>query len=86
MSMPTIASLYHDLKAGGYKVSSLERNGLLLKIKRGLNVERLLGEELRIDMDMDDSLKMDVPVFEQYADVGRKATSILTIIKYLKKR
>lgn len=47
-------------------------------------MERFLGEELR--MDMDDSLKKDVPVFEQYADVGRKATSIPTIIKYLKKR
>lgn len=48
------------------------------------DVERFLCEDLR--MDMDDFLKMDVSVFERYAEVGRKATSIQTIIKYLKKR
>lgn len=48
------------------------------------DVERFLSEDLR--MDLDDFLKMDVSVFERYAEVGRKATSIQTIIKYLKKR
>ncbi len=197
VSMATLASLYPDIKAGGHKVRSLERNGLLLRIKKGLyvvsptvtrvplspelianhvyapsyvsmhsalryyglipeavysvqsmtvkhtrcfdtplgrfdyicvsrdafpigvtivnkrtytflmatpekalcdliacapklnlrylkDVERFLSEDLR--MDMDDFLKMDVSVFERYAEVGRKATSIQTIIKYLKKR
>lgn len=197
VSMATLASLYPDIKAGGHKVRSLERNGLLLRIKKGLyvvsptvtrvplspelianhvyapsyvsmhsalryyglipeavysvqsmtvkhtrcfdtplgrfdytcvsrdafpigvtivnkqtytflmatpekalcdliacaskvnlrylkDVERFLCEDLR--MDMDDFLKMDVSVFERYAEVGRKATSIQTIIKYLKKR
>ena len=197
VSMATLASLYPDIKAGGHKVRSLERNGLLLRIKKGLyvvsptvtrvplspelianhvyapsyvsmhsalryyglipeavysvqsmtvkhtrcfdtplgrfdytcvsrdafpigvtivnkqtytflmatpekalcdliacapkvnlrylkDVERFLCEDLR--MDMDDFLNMDVSVFERYAEVGRKATSIQTIIKYLKKR
>ena len=197
VSMATLASLYPDIKAGGHKVRSLERNGLLLRIKKGLyvvsptvtrvplspelianhvyapsyvsmhsalryyglipeavysvqsmtvkhtrcfdtplgrfdytcvsrdafpigvtivnkqtytflmatpekalcdliacaskvnlrylkDVERFLCEDLR--MDMDDFLKMDVSVFERYAEVGRKATSIQTIIKYLQKR
>ena len=197
VSMATLASLYPDIKAGGHKVRSLERNGLLLRIKKGLyvvsptvtrvplspelianhvyspsyvsmhsalryyglipeavysiqsmtvkharcfdtplgrfdytsmsreafpigvtivnkqsytflmatpekalcdlianspkvnlrylkDVERFLSEDLR--MDLDDFLKMDVSVFERYAEVGRKATSIQTIIKYLKKR
>ena len=197
VSMATLAYLYPDIKAGGHKVRSLERNGLLLRIKKGLyvvsptvtrvplspelianhvyapsyvsmhsalryyglipeavysvqsmtvkhtrcfdtplgrfdytcvsrdafpigvtivnkqtytflmatpekalcdliacapkvnlrylkDVERFLCEDLR--MDIDDFLKMDVSVFERYAEVGRKATSIQTIIKYLKKR
>lgn len=197
VSMATLASLYPDIKAGGHKVRSLERNGLLLRIKKGLyvvsptvtrvplspelianhmyapsyvsmhsalryyglipeavysvqsmtvkhtrcfdtplgrfdytcmsreafsvgvttvnkqtytflmatpekvlcdlianslkinlrylrDVDRFLGEDLR--MDMDDFLKMDVSVFERYAEVGKKASSIRTIIKYLKKR
>ncbi len=197
VSMAALASLYPDIKAGGHKVRSLERNGLLLRIKKGLyvvsptvtrvplspelianhmyapsyvsmhsalryyglipeavysvqsmavkhtrcfdtplgrfdytcmsreafsvgvttvnkqtytflmatpekalcdlianslkvnlrylrDVDHFLGEDLR--MDMDDFLKMDVSVFERYAAVGKKATSIQTIIKYLKKR
>ncbi len=197
VSMAALASLYPDIKAGGHKVRSLERNGLLLRIKKGLyvvsptvtrvplspelianhmyapsyvsmhsalryyglipeavysvqsmtvkhtrcfdtplgrfdytcmsreafsvgvttvnkqtytflmatpekalcdliasslkinlrylrDVDRFLGEDLR--MDMDDFLKMDVSVFERYAEVGKKASSIRTIIKYLKKR
>ena len=74
VSMTTLASLYPDIKAGGHKVN-------LRYLK---DVERFLSEDLR--MDMDDFLNMDVSVFERYAEVGRKATSIQTIIKYLKKR
>lgn len=48
------------------------------------DVEHFLGEDLR--MEMDEFLKMDVSIFERYAAVGKKATSIQTIIKYLKKR
>ena len=47
------------------------------------DVERFLVEDLR--MDMDDLRNMDVSVFEQYAEVGKKATSIQTIIRYLKR-
>ena len=47
------------------------------------DVERFIGEDLR--MDLDDLRKMDVSVFERYAAAGKKAASIHTIIKYLKK-
>ncbi len=47
------------------------------------DVERFLGEDLR--MDMDDLRNMDVTVFERYAEVGKKAASIQTIIRYMKR-
>ena len=47
------------------------------------DVERFLSEDLRIDID--DFLNMDVSVFEHYAEVGKKANSIKTIIKFLKR-
>lgn len=47
------------------------------------DVERFLSEDLR--MDMDDFRNMDVTVFERYAEVGKKATSIQSIIKYLRR-
>ncbi len=47
------------------------------------DVELFLCEDLR--MDMDDFRNMDVSVFEQYAEVGKKAASIQSIIKYLKR-
>ncbi len=47
------------------------------------DVERFIGEDLR--MDMDDFRNMDVTIFERYAEVGKKAASIQAIIKYLKK-
>lgn len=195
-SMATLASIYPDIKAGGHKVRSLERNGLLLRIKKGLyvvsptathtplslelianhiyapsyvsmhsalryyglipeavysvqsmtikhtrhfdtplgrfdyvnvsreafhvgitivnkhtytflmatpekalcdlianspkvnirylkDVERFIVQDLR--MDMDDFIKMDASVFKRYMGVGKKATSIQTIIKYLER-
>lgn len=196
VSMATLASLFPDIKAGGHKVRSLERNGNLLRIKKGLyvvspivtrvplspelianhvyapsyvsmhsalryyglipeavysiqsmtikhtrcfdtplgrfdytcmsreafpvgvtiinkqtytflmatpekalcdlianspnvnlrylkDVERFLSEDLR--MDLDDFRNMDITVFERYVEVGKKPTSIQSIIKYLKK-
>ena len=47
------------------------------------DVERFLSEDLR--MDMDDFCNMDVTVFEQYAEVGKKPASIQSLIKYLKR-
>jgi hypothetical protein len=47
------------------------------------DVERFLSDDLR--MDMDDFRNMDVTVFERYAEVGKKATSIQSLIKYLKR-
>lgn len=47
------------------------------------DVERYLDEDIRLDMD--GFLKMDASVFERYAEVGKKATSIQTLLKFLKR-
>ncbi len=47
------------------------------------DVELYLEEDIR--MDIEDLRKMDVSIFKRYADVGKKANSIETIIKYLRK-
>ena len=47
------------------------------------DVENYLEEDIR--MEMEDFKNMDVSIFEQYALVGKKANSISTLIKYLRK-
>ena len=47
------------------------------------DVEAYLEGDIR--MDIDDFLRMDVGVFERYAQVGKKGKSIETLIKYMKK-
>lgn len=47
------------------------------------DVERYLEEDIRLDMD--EFLKMDASVFERYVEVGKKASSIQTLLKYLKR-
>jgi hypothetical protein len=42
-----------------------------------------LEEDIR--MELEDFRNMDVSIFERYAQVGKKANSIETLIKYLKK-
>ncbi len=44
---------------------------------------RYLEEDIRLDME--EFLKMDVSVFEQYVEVGKKASSIHTLLKYLQR-
>ena len=47
------------------------------------DVEAYLEGDIR--MDIDDFLRMDVGIFERYAQVGKKGKSIETLIKYMKK-
>lgn len=47
------------------------------------DVERYFEEDIRLDTD--EFLKMDASVFEQYIEVGKKASSIQTLLKFLKK-
>lgn len=47
------------------------------------DVETYLEEDIR--MDMEDFKNMNAAIFEQYALVGKKANSIATLIKYLRK-
>ena len=47
------------------------------------DVEIYLEDDIR--MDMSDFKKMDIGIFERYAQVGKKSKSIGTLIKYLKK-
>ncbi len=47
------------------------------------DVERYLEDDIRFDLDA--LRKMDASVFERYVEVGKKASSIQTLLKYLKK-
>ena len=47
------------------------------------DVENYLEEDIRLDME--EFRKMDRTVFEEYASVGKKAESIRTLLKFLKK-
>lgn len=47
------------------------------------DVETYLQEDIR--MEMEDFINMDTSIFERYAKVGKKAKSIETLIKYLRK-
>ena len=47
------------------------------------DVELYIEEDIRMDIEV--LKKMDVSIFEHYAEVGKKANSIETIIKYLRK-
>ena len=47
------------------------------------DVENYLEDDIR--MDIEELKKMDIGIFENYAQVGKKAQSIKTLIKYLKK-
>lgn len=47
------------------------------------DVEIYLEEDIR--MDIEDFRNMDVTIFERYAQAGKKAKSVTTLIKYLRK-
>ena len=47
------------------------------------DVETYLEQDIR--MDMDEFYKMDAAVFEDYIKVGKKADSILTLLKFLRR-
>lgn len=47
------------------------------------DVETYLEEDIR--MDLEDLRNMDMSIFEHYAQVGKKANSVETLVKYLKK-
>ena len=47
------------------------------------DAEKYLEEDIRIDMD--GFRRMDAGIFEEYTAVGKKADSIRTLIKLLKK-
>ena len=57
-------------------------NSPLVNIRYQKDVEIYIQEDIR--MEIEDLRNMDVTVFEKYAEVGKKASSILPIIKYLK--
>ena len=47
------------------------------------DVETYIEQGIR--MDMDELYKMDASVFEEYIKVGKKADSISTLLKFLKR-
>lgn len=58
-------------------------NSPQVNLRYAKDVEVYLEEDIR--MDIDDFRNMDISVFEHYAEVGKKAGSIQSLIKYLKK-
>lgn len=55
----------------------------MLNLRYLKDVEHFLCDDLR--METDDIMNMDISIFERYAEVGKKASSIMTVIKYLKR-
>ena len=47
------------------------------------DVEIYLEQDIR--MDMDEFYKMDISIFEDYIKVGKKADSISTLLKFLRR-
>lgn len=58
-------------------------NSPQVNLRYAKDVEVYLEDDIR--MDIDDFRNMDSSVFEHYAEVGKKAGSIQSLIKYLKK-
>ena len=58
-------------------------NSPMVNLRYIKDVEPYLEEDIR--MDIEDVRNMDITVFERYAAVGKKAKSIQTLIKYLKR-
>ena len=52
-----------------------------VNLRYNTDARRYLEEDIR--MEMDDFMKMDVSIFKDYAKVGKKSTSISTLIKLL---
>ncbi len=57
-------------------------NSPMVNLRYLKDVEVYLEEDIRLDME--EFMKMDTSIFEQYAQVGKKGKSIQTLIKYLK--
>lgn len=58
-------------------------NSPQVNLRYAKDVEVYLEDDIR--MDIDDFRNMDISFFEHYAEVGKKAGSIQSLIKYLKK-
>lgn len=58
-------------------------NSPQVNLRYAKDVEVYLEEYIR--MDIDDFRNMDISIFEHYVEVGKKAGSIQSLIKYLKK-
>ena len=58
-------------------------NSPQVNLRYAKDVEVYLEDDIR--MDIDDFRNMDISVFEHYAEIGKKAGSIQSLIKYLKK-
>ena len=61
----------------------LTANSSQVNLRYMKDVERYLEED--IGMEIDDFRQMDIRILEAYAAVGKKAKSIRTLIKLLKK-
>ena len=58
-------------------------NSSLVNLRYMKDVETYLEQDIR--MDMDEFNKMDKTIFEDYIKVGKKADSISTLLKFLRR-
>ena len=65
------------------KKKAASRTRLQVNLRYLKDVEVYLEEDIR--MEMDDFKNMDISIFEQYVQVGKKSKSIESLIKYLRK-
>ena len=59
----------------------LTANSPAVNLRYMKDVEKFIGEDIR--MDLDDFRSMDTSIFREYSLVGKKASSIRTILRYL---
>ena len=88
MQMPRARSLhkgdYAFLIASPEKaLCDLIANSSKVNLRYLTDVEHYLEQDIR--MDMEEFYKLDATVFEDYIKVGKKADSIVTLLKYLKR-
>ena len=73
-----IAETYLELRSADLIANSSQVNLRYMK-----DVETYLEQDIR--MDMDEFNKMDKTIFEDYIKVGKKADSISTLLKFLRR-
>ena len=71
------------MNKGDYAFLIASANSSQVNLRYMKDVETYLEQDIR--MDMDEFNKMDKTIFEDYIKVGKKADSISTLLKFLRR-